>query len=225
MISVRLTKEMRDKIVYDILAHAFLERSKAQLANEQVFAQKVYDYVMKTDMIKLDGGKGEKVSLGKAISMLPTSWRTKKNEIRVSFDHMLVVLKKEGGLQYNYGNLYRDLLIKSKTLDNDEMWEFQPGNKAYQVMMAFDEKDNLTVEYNALKEKREALMEEIKLSRISARTIVNGVSTTKRLAETWPEIEQFLIPHVGKATPTNLPATVTMADLNTQLGLPPEETT
>lgn len=217
MAQTRLTVAIKDKIVKELIAHAFTERSNDIAEAERAFVLDVYDDYVATRTIRYEGSKKD-VPLRDAIKALPYHWRTHKDHFRVEFAGDSQDLHTDKGLSEGFSP-YADLVGVEKV--QSKVLQFAPKHGVYTAVTQYAASAPLTKRFTKLREAREDLATEIKRAKISARATMDSVRTIDKLIEMWPEIESFSKPYLTQksAAAAMLPV-VQREALNASLGLP-----
>jgi hypothetical protein len=194
----RLTKDIRDEIVMDLLRHSFKDRIEALYAERSALAQKIYEDAFSADARK-------------KMQALPDGWLPEVNSINVRLGSDYTSFEFSGGL---YGDINR--IMKCKQPESRRIpFKFRGG-----CVASYEATHSLALEHERIGNLRKSLWEEIESAKRAATTAVNAVSTVKRLIEVWPEVDPFASKHSTEKP--QLPAVPT-AQLNKILGLPVEE--
>lgn len=193
----RLTKDIRDEIVLDLLRHSFKERVEALYAERAALAQAIYEDVFSAETRK-------------KMQSLPEGWLPEVKGINARLGSDYSSFDFSGGL---YGEINR--IAKN---GKDETRRVPSKHKGGCVA-SYDATHKLALENERLANLRKSLCEEIETAKRAADTAVNAVSTVKRLIEVWPEVNPFASKH--SAEKPQLPAVPT-DQLNKILGLPVE---
>lgn len=194
----RLTNDIRNSIVMDLLRHRFKDRIEALYADRAALAQAIYEEAFSAEHRK-------------KMAALPEGWLAEVSSINARL-----------GAEYcSYdfsGSLYGDInTIVSNT--KKEVRRF-PYSRRNDCVVSFDATHKLAAESDRVNSERKSLSDDIEKAKRAAEAAVNAVSTVKRLVEVWPEVAPFAAEY--NTEKPQLPAVQT-AQLNTMLGLPVEE--
>lgn len=202
---MRLTKPIRESILKDLLAYAFLERAQAQINAEAAFSTEVFEdtYAAHLDMIKA----------------APDGFFPMDDDFKIVFDNDHARLDFGAGFDYNVPADWRAFGVrKASENPNRRMPHRATTNQAVKRL----EIDHpLTAKYLKLKADHERLDDEIRKASRTAKATLESVSTINKLVEVWPEArvfaEKYKVDGEAKAI---LPA-IPRRELNSVLGLPP----
>ena len=221
--STRLTNDIRDRIVADLLRHAFEDKSKAIIDEQIQLGEDVYDDVMNSTMPRTNGGKGPAKKLKHLIEELPAAWPVPSMNMKVVFGGNMEQIDREKGFQFQYGYRSSNGLIAPKTINTTEKWLFAPNYQRGQTFATYDSDHVFTERCNDLRERHKDLSEQIEQMRATTRATLSSANTIQKLITMWPEIETFAAPYLqpNTAAAAFLPM-VTRQKLNETLGLPPD---
>lgn len=183
----RLTKYSRKAIASAATAHSFDPKSELLAATEDALAQEAYDSVIPA---------AEK----KAAEAMPSNW-----------------YRRDACLRFNVGgyslhlNLIGDGLPVPYKAKGEEYGGYHFGSLG--SIPAGDLCDRIQAHAQA----KDSLRTERQKAYRAVITMLDGVSTVKRLSEVWPEGEQFCAKY-GTTTSANLPA-VRVDEVNAMLGI------
>jgi len=223
MASTRLTVSIKEKLVEQLIAHAFSDRSQKLVEAECELAQEIYDDYMDTRMIKVDGGSGGKYALRKVVASLPAGWPGRSDHFKVELGGQMTKFDRYDGMaQYSRSN--QSELVGVKLVPDREQvkWHFPPGFSGNYAINTFDASHEFSERAAVLQGQRKDLASEISSMRHSTRATLDTASTIQKLIVIWPEVEAFAAPFLQQETAAAaiLPV-VARERLNDALGLPP----
>jgi hypothetical protein len=201
--STRLTTDIRDRLTNDILRHRFTADVDALIAVQVEFAEKVYnDLFDQTTIARMQA--------------LPDGWLPRSHDIGVQFGYT-------GGphtfVRLWFGGYVRNKMneLRTKPDDTSRVTKLVTDSKSRGCAKVYDPSHKLAIEFERIRRRTRELKDAIMTAEKSIETALNAVTTTKRLVETWPEVEQFARKY--ETGPAQLPALPT-DHLNQLLRLP-----
>ncbi|HEY7823713.1 MAG TPA: Nmad5 family putative nucleotide modification protein [Acidimicrobiia bacterium] len=221
MASTRLTVAIKDAITDQVMHHAFAGRCKAHMEAELAFAQEVYDDIMDTKMLKVDGGTGPQLPMRKVLASLPAGWCSRQTYFKAEFAGQEQKLDRYDGFE----NGYREnaaMIGWEAVKDRDQVnWHFPPGY-TWGTLAKYEAQHPFSDRCAKLHGDRDDLRSEMSMLRTQTRATLDTASTIQKLIVIWPEIEAFASPFLQeeKAAAVLLPV-VARERLNDALGLPP----
>lgn len=123
---------------------------------------------------------------------LPDHWLPTVDDIKVSFDGNITYLP-----------LKEDVIV--------------PASKAHCCIISYDKDHELTTHYHVLKDARDSLHGQKVEARKHIMSVLGSVTTTKKLIEVWPQIEEVVMAVLPKE-PAPVPA-LPIKKINDILGL------
>jgi len=200
--ATRLTKDIRDSILTEVLRHRFQDRIEVLIADRAYFAEKVYnDIYRKADREKMEA--------------LPNGWLPNNTSIGVQFGdggHRYTTVLFDGAV---YGEVGR---VRAKTdKPRERVKRRVPYKHSHGCVKVYEPAHKLSVEHQKLEGRFDELKQDYETAKRQASAALASVSTINRLVEVWPEIEPFARKY--DETPPKLPAVPT-SELNKLLDLP-----
>lgn len=223
MASTRLTVSIKEKLVDQLIAHAFTARSVELIEAENALGQEIYDDYMDTRMVKIEGGAGPKMSLRKIVASLPAGWPGMSDDFRVELGGAITKFDKYEGMQTTYRENASQLVGVVEVPSREQRkWPFPPGYLGNGAIHVYDANHHFSQKATNLQGIRKDLKAEISSMRNSTRATLNSATTIQKLVMIWPEVEAFAAPFMQKETAAAaiLPV-VARERLNEALGLPP----
>jgi len=222
MASTRLTVAIKEALVSQLIDHAFADRCRKLVAAECALAQEIYDHTMDTWFLKVEGGKGPKLSLRKIVAALPAGWPAMSNSFKVELAGQVTRFDRYAGLGGGYPPNNNLVGIKEVPVHRQHKWAFQPGFQSHYTINVYDAAHEFSERAAALGSLRKDLTAEISSMRQSTRATLDTASTVQKLIVIWPEVEEFAAPFLKKETAAAafLPV-VARERLNNALRLPP----
>ena len=223
MAQQRLTVAIKEKLVEQLILHAFKDRSNKLVEAECKLAQEIYDDYLDTRRIKVDGGRGASSSLRKIIASLPAGWATMDDSFKVELGGEMTRFDRYDGMPLGYQDNVRELVGVKQVPDREKKkWLFPPRNSSNYAITVYDAKHEVTHRATVLKSERVDLAAEISSMRHSARATLDTVATIQKLIMIWPEVESFAAPFLQEKTAAAAILPVASRErLNDALGLPP----
>ena len=222
MASTRLTVAIKEALVSQLIDHAFADRCRKLVAAECALAQEIYDHTMDTRFLKVEGGKGPKLSLRKIVAALPAGWESRSNYFKAEVGGQVMRFGRYKGMSCGYSS--GDELVGTEQNTKDEIipWAFKPGFVGSHTINAYDANHEFSRRAVELQGVREDLVKEISSMRISTRATLDSATTVQKLISIWPEVEVFAAPFLkSKTADEALLPVVARERLNKALGLPP----
>lgn len=221
MASTRLTSTIRERILQDVLEHAYGDRCRKLFAAELALTEDVYTAYI-AQKVRF-GSRDIKLSI--VLNDMPRGWCTLDHRMKVKLGDDIFCLSFQNGLQDNYNDNVSLLVgLQQATKEvQDANRAFPPYSAPYShVLMQFDHDAELSRRFRELRSLRAELVQDIKGARISAQSALDNATTVQRLIQGWPEIESFARVYLSEesAAKAILP-TVARDKLNDMLGLPP----
>lgn len=221
MVSTRLTVAIKEAITDQVMQHAFAARCAAHMEAELTFAQEVYDHIMDTKMLAVDGGSGPKTPLRKVLAALPAGWSSQQTYFKAEFAGQEQKLDRYDGFEGGYRENATMIGWKPTPQREQKNWHFPPGY-SWGTLAKFEAQHEFSDRCAKLQGDREDLKSEMSSLRTQTRATLDTASTIQKLIVIWPEIEAFASPFLQeeKAAAVLLPV-VARERLNDALGLPP----
>ena len=222
MSSPRITKDLREKIVTEALRHTYYDRSLELLLEENTLAGEVYEAILSPSNVKAMRALQSKcvAHLGVYTKMFNTTnyLYVQSNGCyhNLRFFDTKVIKGKEikdyvfslavNGTTYNGSRIkYEVFQLVPSSLPDGNRWRAPKGLS------------DVTFEFM---QKQEDFKKEVERTRIMLNSLIESVSSFKKLRSVWPEGEIFYnIYDVDTETKPNVPAPI-IAELNKILKLP-----
>lgn len=170
MAQQRLTVSIKEKIVDQLIAHAFTARSNKLVDAENALAQEIYDDYMDTRMIKVDRGFGASKSMRKVVASLPSGWPSMSDHFNVELAGTITKFDRYDGMAKRYRSNQQDLVgVKSLPDREQQKWPFQPGFSGHYALNVYDANHTFSERAMVLQGEREDLVSEIETMRHSTR--------------------------------------------------------
>lgn len=204
MATTKLTNHIRESILKDLLAYAFLERAQAQIDAECDFSTAVFEdvYSKHLDMIK----------------SAPDGFFAMDDDFKVYFDYECQRLDFGCGFDFNVPADWRSFGVKNRENANRRM---PSGARSNQAIKRYDLDHAMTVKFLKLKADREALKLEIERTSRTAKATLASVSTISKLIDVWPEARVFAEKYAVQGEAKAILPAIPRRELNNALGLPP----
>ena len=221
MASTRLTVAIKEAITDQVMHHAFAGRCVAHMDAELAFAQEVYDDIMDTKMLKVNGGTGPQMSLRKVLASLPAGWGSQQTYFKAEFAGQEQKLDRYDGFESGHRENATMIGWKPTPQREQKKWHFPPGYN-WGTLAKYEAQHEFADRCAKLQGDREDLKSEMSSLRTQTRATLDTASTIQKLIVIWPEIEAFASPFLQeeKAAAVLLPV-VARERLNDALGLPP----
>lgn len=192
--SIRLTNQVREKILADLMAAAYDKKLKAISDRRYALSVKVYNDVY---------SKAQR----DAMLALPSGWLPKVKSIQVQF-----------------GGSSSDVCKREFPEGEEVPVPYKDKNSwgSTNILKVYDHDHKLTLEHDAVTDDIKALNSEMEASQAEASAVLYSANTTKALKESWPEIADIVAkyePSEGSQNGTSI-IRVTQG-LNEKLGLKP----
>lgn len=202
----RLTKELRQSILSDILAHAFKHRFQHCIDAEKSFVDAVYKDVFKKELPLIEN--------------VPKNWLDTHHCFKVMFAGEVAALYFGTGLSSGPYQLTESLQVSLKH-------EFRPmpSLDKFGTFKVYDAGSKMAEAFSKLRGQKNDLIDEIKIASYQANAVLNSTSSIPKLLDIWPEAKEIILkvtaPKYAQKTTSNLPA-MQISQLNVLLDLPPE---
>jgi hypothetical protein len=201
MASVKLTNDMRDSIIRGIIEDKYRDRMDELTQRFAEFSNRMYAKCFSNTTIK-------------KINDLPKGWLPEENDFLVEIAGQVIQLTFDG-----YFARQRTALNQSNSIDWDQRPTKRfPTNKTRGVIKTFDGGSSVHAEYQQIEYDLEKLNEEVATLKNELRGVLYSCSTSKRLLDTWPEIEPYL-KDLHLPIPVSSVPVQTIETLNEKLGL------
>lgn len=197
----RITKEDRQTIRTNILAHAYGEALKKQLHAEVAFAEEVYQTIFAEDL--------------PTVGKLSSDWFDTTNKIKVIFGSVTHELSFTHGIANGWNWPY------PLPQPENNVRKIIPYRRQHGTLEVFDHGHTFSKTFEDLKTSAEALATQMNQRSQEIITILADATTAEKLLKTWPEIEVFLKPFLGTKTLIEKQLPVQLTQMNDALGLPP----
>lgn len=222
MASTRLTISIKEVLTDRLIEHAFTARSRQQLAAECELTRLIYDQVVDTKEIRINGGSGKKVTFRAALAMLPAGWASVHDRFMCRIGGDMVRFDFYSGIEETYRQNSELVGLEKVRMADKKKFLFTPGFTQSTTFAVFEARDAVSIRIEELKRSRSDLVEEIRAARHSARATMDSVPSIQKLIQVWPEVEAFAAPFMQQETAAAaiLPV-VARERLNDVLGLPP----
>lgn len=207
---MRLTNEMRGKLVNAMLTHKFTTDYNDLVAVAAQLAIDVYDRAFEKDRKQIDA--------------LPDGWLPTDCDItaklgvvqpKLMFSGQFIYrhgTRLIGGVSYSEADIY--LLFPTPAA----VWRRFPNKRKGQCVLDLDGTDQLTKDYDNLVFGSNQFVVDVSVARRTLVSTLDQYHTAEKLVAAWPEIAPF-VDDLEPARPKNLPA-LPVEDLNKMLGLP-----
>lgn len=200
--SQRLTNDIREMIVVDVLIHRFRADADAFRADQAALANRVYEDIF-------DAKTREKMAA------VPDGWLPKTTNVGVQF----------GGANryeqmYFDGHISGNIRKVATKSDAPETFRLIPYNRHRVCAAVYEASHPLSIAHAKLEQRKATLDDQIETAKRSIEAALAAVTTVKRLIETWPEVAPFASKFDGEKP--QLPALPTQ-HLNSILDLPVAE--
>lgn len=206
MAATRLTNNIRESLLKKLLERAFKPRCEDFLKRAAAFAVKVHADVFGDDLAKM--------------MALPKGWLPTDDDIMVRFGGDNTRLSFRGSL--GSGGI-PDIFRRCGAPGGDNVYLLFTSATHSTTAKVYNARDALSIEYEALINERNDLVEEISKASRTANAAMNSCSSIQKLISVWPEVgdfaKEFLVDGERKALLPDVPR----AQLNAILNLPPEE--
>ena len=192
--TTRLTRDMRyeicDLVIGDRFERARTKLQKKRAALAYACYRKVYSKAVRDRM-----------------SALPDGWLSEDCSMDVKFGTYYETIYFNGqSSRYSRENVPERVCKRFPQKDRSGASVALPGS------------DPLSERFLSIRDEDRALIDEEKRLRIEALSVLESVTTIKRLVDVWPEVEPFL-KQIAPTPKAQVPAPI-VADLNKKLGLP-----
>lgn len=216
MAAARLTKNIREALLRQLITRAFRDRAQALVQRSSDFAVRVYEDAMAPHL--------------KAIRALPPGWLVSDDDVKVQFAGDMARLCFNGTL--GSGSLdseFRQAGAKEVDVPGSVKGSFNRPNMPFpkkyqgQCVKVYDATEPLAEEYTQLTREVEDLKAEVKAASRAATVAMESVTTVGKLIEVWPEVEEFARAYLHNGERKAVLPAIPRAELNAALGLPPGE--
>lgn len=207
---MRLTNDMRGKLVNLMLKHKFQTDYNDLLATYAQLASDVYDRAFEKDRAKIDG--------------LPDGWLPTDSDITAKLGVATVKVVFSGQFIYRHGNRaingmnYPEAELYLLFETPAAVWRRFPNKRKGQCVLAVEADDQLTKDWDNLTFGTNRFVVDVSVARRTLVTSLDQYFSTEKLVAAWPEVAPF-VAELQPATPVSLPA-LPVDDLNKMLGLP-----
>lgn len=200
----RLTNSIREAIGEKLIKRAFQTKAQEAVKDAAAFAIKVYEDALRDDL--------------PTIRTLKEGWLPTDNDIKVQFGAEVIAIKFNG--QWDDYSLDSRLKMAGAEVLDKSHFPF-PSRKKGTVVKIYSATDPLAEEFDKMKSRYAAVIEEIRKAYADAMRAMNQVSSVKKLMEVWPEVTVIAMDYMEAGERKAILPAVPRAELNKALGLPP----
>lgn len=189
----KLTNSIRDNIRSDLLRHRFLEEAKQIFEEHKIIAKRIY-FLRFTD------------AEHKLIAEMPPRWLPTNTS-------MTVIMANGNRHNFNFGGIYLKGLVRS---DGEE--RIFPEYSDYRTFRpAVDSNISKIIELHRLK--LEDFEQKYNKAEREIRSVLDSVTTVKKLITVWEEVRPFAEKYLDEKTPGTA-LMIPVEALNKELNLP-----
>lgn len=199
----RLTNNIRDAIIKDMIRHRFLKECTEHVTRRAQFAVKVYEDLYSTETRK-------------QFDAIAKGWLPEKSSFIVVFAGNYTELNFNGSFDAHYNHKEYIFPDNMPVICKPFMAKDTRGTQKI-----YGAREDLACEYAKLNGERDDIVISIKESTKKLKAVLANFGSTGPLVEMWPEIGPFLKPY-AKEPPISLPA-IPVNLLNDTFKLPVEE--
>lgn len=201
MATQRLTNDIRQSILSDVIKHAFQEKLNAMVLEEIQLASDVFDHVYKDDLELLSNSKPH------------LFYKSHGCKVVLGTDHHQLSFGSTSFNQY----VWCQLPVSFKALEKSA----RPVPHAaanHRAIAQLTPTSKMGRRIARAEHINDQFVETVRTAVTSAEAILKSTASFKKLIEAWPEIESFAKPYMNRGS-SNLPAVQTTA-LNAMLDIP-----